>query len=36
MGIFDWFFSKKHESLINENRLNETYKKEENYKRKIL
>jgi hypothetical protein len=33
MGIFDWLFGKKHQDLINENGLNETFYKE---RKKIL
>ena len=34
MGIFDWLFGPKHEDLINENGINETYRKKE--KKKII
>ncbi len=34
MGIFDWLFGSKHEDVINENGINETYRKKE--KKKII
>ena len=32
MGIFDWLFGPKHEDLINENGINETYRKKQKNK----